>query len=127
MGHLTKYCKFGQTGCYKGGALDHFRSAYLKAARAPAANQGRGRAFAMNVNKACHNNNVVTGTFPINECFCLFDTGSDKSFVSIEFAKFIGLELSVAPELYSVELANGKLLEANSVTLGCTLNWVFSI
>jgi hypothetical protein len=52
----------------------------------------------------------------------LFDTSVDKSFVSIEFAEFIGLELSVAPEPYSVELANGKLLEANSVALGCTLN-----
>jgi hypothetical protein len=64
------------------------------------------------------------GTFPINNhySFVLFDTGADKSFVSIEFVKFIGLELSTAPEPYSIELENDKLLEANFVALGCSLN-----
>jgi hypothetical protein len=52
----------------------------------------------------------------------LFDTGADKSFVSLEFAEFVGLELSVAPEPYSVELANGKMLEAKTVALSCPLN-----
>jgi predicted aspartyl protease len=66
----------------------------------------------------------MTGMFPINNhyAFFLFDTGADKSFVSIEFAMFIKLELSVAPEPYSVELANGKLLEVIFVALSCILN-----
>jgi hypothetical protein len=125
VGHVEKFCKANQTGCYECGVLDHFRSTCPTVDRAPAANQGRGRAFALNANEARQDTNVVTGTFPINDhyAFVLFDTGADKSFVSIEFAKLIELELSVAPEPYSVELANGKLLEANSVALGCTLNF----
>jgi hypothetical protein len=78
----------------------------------------------LNANEARQDTNFVTGTFPLNNhyAFILFDSGADKSFVSIEFAEFIGLELSIAPEPYSVELANGKLLEAKSVALGCSLN-----
>jgi hypothetical protein len=34
----------------------------------------------------------------------------------------MGLELSLAFEPYSVELANGKLLEAKTVALDCPLN-----
>jgi hypothetical protein len=66
----------------------------------------------------------VTGSFPLNNhyAFVLFDSGADKSFISIEFSKFVGLELSKAPEPYSVKLANGKLLEAKTVALGCYLN-----
>jgi hypothetical protein len=65
-----------------------------KIARAPAANQGRGRAFVLNANEARQDTNIVTGTFPLNThyAFVLFDSGADKSFVSIEFAEFIGLE-----------------------------------
>jgi hypothetical protein len=64
------------------------------------------------------------GTFPINDryAFVLFDSGAAKSFVSTYFVEFIGLELSVALGPYSVELANGKLLEAKTVALGCSLN-----
>jgi hypothetical protein len=64
--------------------------------RVPAANQGRGRAFVLNVNGARQNTNVVTGTFPLNNhyVFVLFDSGADKSFVSIEFPEFIGLDLA---------------------------------
>jgi hypothetical protein len=125
VGHVDKFCKTNHTGCYQCGALDHFRSTCPKVDRAPAANQGRGRAFALNANEDRQDTNVVMGMFPINDhyAFFLFDTGADKSFVSIEFAKFIELELSVAPEPYLVELANGKLLEANVVALGCTLNF----
>jgi hypothetical protein len=85
MGHLEKYCKSGQTGCYECGALDHFRYACPKIARAPVANQGRGRAFDLNANEARQDTNIVTGTFPINDhyAFVLFDIGADKSFVSI--------------------------------------------
>jgi hypothetical protein len=121
---LEKYCKSGKTDYYECGALEHSRNACPKAARAPAANQGHGRAFALNANEARQDNNIVMGTFPTNNhyAFVLFDTEADKSFVSIEFAEFIGLELSVPPETYSVELANGKLLEAKSFALGCYLN-----
>jgi hypothetical protein len=65
VGHLEKYCKSRQIGCYECEALDHFRSACPKVARAPAINQGHGRAFALNANEARQDTNVVTGTFPV--------------------------------------------------------------
>ncbi|KAI3824328.1 hypothetical protein L1987_05786 [Smallanthus sonchifolius] len=47
----------------------------------------RGRSFNINANEAQANNDVVNGTYPINQQYAsvLFDTGSDRSFVSFEF------------------------------------------
>jgi hypothetical protein len=66
----------------------------------------------------------VTGTFPINNhyAFVLFDSGADRSFVSVEFASFIGLVQSSMPEPFIVELANGGVIEASTIVSGCALN-----
>jgi hypothetical protein len=50
----------------------------------------------LNANNARVDTNVVTGTFSLNNryAFVLFDSGADRSFVSIEFASFISLVLS---------------------------------
>ena len=47
----------------------------------------RGRAFLLTTAQAQNANDVITGTFLINHVYasCLFDTGADKSFVSLEF------------------------------------------
>nr|GEV95450.1 reverse transcriptase domain-containing protein [Tanacetum cinerariifolium] len=56
--------------------------------------------------------NVVTGTFLLNNHYALilFDTGADKSFV---------LNYS-----YDVELADGQIIEVNTIIRGCTLNFL---
>jgi hypothetical protein len=80
--------------------------------------------FAIGANKSRQDPNVVTGTFLLINCYAymLFDTGVDKSFVSSEFALLIGLESSKMSESYSMELTNGRLVEARDIILGRALN-----
>jgi hypothetical protein len=103
--------------------LDHINSACPKLARGPANNTGRGRAFVLNANEA-RVDTVVTGTFPLNGhyAFVLFDSVADRSFVSIEFASFIGLVPSSMLEFFVVELANGGVVEGSTIVTGCSLN-----
>ncbi|KAJ0575595.1 putative nucleotidyltransferase, Ribonuclease H [Helianthus annuus] len=67
--------------------------------------------------------NVVTSTFLVNNHFAsiLFNTGADYSFMSVEFKRTLGIESSRLEIPYSIELANGKLVESGEVVRGCTL------
>ena len=67
--------------------------------------------------------NVVTGTFLVNNHFAsiLFDTGADYSFMSVEFKRMLGIESSRLDIPYSIELADGKLVESGEVVRNCTL------
>ncbi|KAJ0743552.1 hypothetical protein HanPI659440_Chr10g0377191 [Helianthus annuus] len=67
--------------------------------------------------------NVVTGTFLVNNHFAsiLFDTRADYSFLSVEFKRTLGIESSRLEIPYSIELADGKLVESSEVVRGCTL------
>ncbi|KAI3744707.1 hypothetical protein L1987_57798 [Smallanthus sonchifolius] len=72
--------------CYECGNPNHFRDHCLRLVNA---RQGgaRGRAFNINANESQANNDVVNGTFLVNSQYAsiLFDTGADKSFVSLNF------------------------------------------
>ena len=69
---------------------------------------------------------MVTGTFLINNHYAtvLFDTGADRSFVSTTFKALIDIIPTTLETKYSVELADGKLVETNSIIRGCTINLV---
>jgi hypothetical protein len=84
------------------------KNACPKLVRGPATDRARGRAFVLNANDARVDTNVVTGTFPLNDryAFVLFDSGADRSFVSVDFASFIGLVHSRMPESFIIKLAN---------------------
>ncbi|KAJ0458122.1 putative transcription factor interactor and regulator CCHC(Zn) family [Helianthus annuus] len=99
------------------GEVGHFKK------ECPKLNQARGRVFNIGAREARQDPNVVTGTFPINQRFAsvLFDTGADYSFVSLEFKSMLGLTASKLDIPYSIELANGKLVEANEVVRGCVI------
>ncbi|GJW79383.1 hypothetical protein Tco_0141065 [Tanacetum coccineum] len=58
------------------------------------------------------NPNVVTGTFLLNDHYAsvLFDSGAERSFVSIEFTPFIDIAPAALNTSYKVELADGKIL-----------------
>ncbi|GKA99391.1 putative reverse transcriptase domain-containing protein [Tanacetum coccineum] len=56
--------------------------------------------------------NVVTGTFLLNNRYAsvLFDTGVDRSFMSIAFSSQIDITPSTLDHCYDVELADGRII-----------------
>ncbi|GJS22147.1 putative reverse transcriptase domain-containing protein [Tanacetum coccineum] len=63
------------------------------------------------------------GTFLLNDHFAsvLFDSGAERSFVSIEFTPFIDIAPATLNTSYKVELADGKIVSTNIVLRRCTL------
>ncbi|GJW11962.1 putative reverse transcriptase domain-containing protein [Tanacetum coccineum] len=82
------------------------------------------RVYSLCAEAAVKDNNVVNGTFLINNVYAsvLFDTGADRSFVSYAFSKYIDIHPTTLDTNYSVELADGKSLTTNTILRGCTLN-----
>nr|GEY56437.1 putative reverse transcriptase domain-containing protein [Tanacetum cinerariifolium] len=70
--------------------------------------------------------NVVTGTFLLNNYYArvLFDSGSNKSFVSVNFSHLIDIEPVKVDHSYEVELADGRVVSTNTILRGCALNLV---
>ncbi|GKD71983.1 putative reverse transcriptase domain-containing protein [Tanacetum coccineum] len=84
------------------------------------------RAYGVGTTRTKLNSNVVTGTLLLNNCYAsiLFDTGSDKSFVSTAFSSLIDIIPTILDHGYDVELADDKIIEANTLIRGCTLNFL---
>jgi len=80
--------------------------------------------FEIGVDEARQNPNVVTGTFLLNNHYAsvLFDSGADRSFVSLKFRPKISLKSQKLKEDYVVEFANGQDVRASDVITECTLN-----
>ncbi|GJZ53689.1 putative reverse transcriptase domain-containing protein [Tanacetum coccineum] len=72
---------------------------------------------------AHRDSNVVTGTFLLNQHLArvLFDSGADKSFVSIYLASMLNIPPITLDTTYDIEMANGNLVGTNTVIQGCTL------
>ncbi|KAF5803254.1 putative transcription factor interactor and regulator CCHC(Zn) family [Helianthus annuus] len=104
-------------GCFHCGSNDHFMK------DCPKKDNAQARAFVIGAKDAREDPNVVTGTFLINSHFAsiLFDTGADYSFMSVEFKRTLGIESSRLDIPYSIELANGRLVESGKVVRDCTL------
>ncbi|GKC07506.1 putative reverse transcriptase domain-containing protein [Tanacetum coccineum] len=84
------------------------------------------RAYVVGTAGTNPNSNVVTGTFLIKNCYALilFDTGADRSFVSITFGSLIDIVPTTLDHGYDVELADGKIIWVNTLIRGCTLNFL---
>ncbi|GJZ78903.1 putative reverse transcriptase domain-containing protein [Tanacetum coccineum] len=54
----------------------------------------------------------------------LFDSGSDKSFVNVNFGHLIDIEPVKVDHSYEVELADGRVVSTNTILRGCALNLV---
>ncbi|KAI3744183.1 hypothetical protein L1987_57259 [Smallanthus sonchifolius] len=106
LGHFANACRVAEKAattqtvtpaiingraCYECGAPDHYKNQCPKLNNN---NRGaRARTFAIGATEARNDNAVVTGTFLINNRYAsiLFDTGADKSFVSLEFEPLLKL------------------------------------
>nr|GEW12726.1 putative reverse transcriptase domain-containing protein [Tanacetum cinerariifolium] len=69
--------------------------------------------------------NVVTGTFLLNNCYAsiLFDTSTNRSFISIAFSSLVYIDPTPLGSSYDVELANGKIVWIDTIIQGCTINF----
>ncbi|GJX95777.1 putative reverse transcriptase domain-containing protein [Tanacetum coccineum] len=67
--------------------------------------------------------NIVTGTFLLNNCYAsiLFNSGTDRSFVSSTFSALLDVAPSTLNTSYAVELADERISETNVILRGCTL------
>ncbi|GJT92785.1 putative reverse transcriptase domain-containing protein [Tanacetum coccineum] len=72
------------------------------------------------------NSNFITGTFLLNNHYAsiLFDTGTDRSFVSTAFSSLIDIIPTTLNHGYDVELADGRIIWVNTLIRGCTLNFL---
>nr|GEY28028.1 reverse transcriptase domain-containing protein [Tanacetum cinerariifolium] len=69
--------------------------------------------------------NVVTGTFYLNNRYAsiLFDTGADRSFISIAFSSLVNNDPTPLGSSYDVELADGKIVKIDTIIRGCIINF----
>ncbi|GJU99206.1 reverse transcriptase domain-containing protein [Tanacetum coccineum] len=80
-------------------------------------NNAHGRAYFLRDKNAHQDPNVVTGMFLLNQHLAkvLFDSGADKSFVSISLASMINIPPITLDTTYDIEMADGNLIGTNTV------------
>nr|GFA59513.1 hypothetical protein [Tanacetum cinerariifolium] len=135
IGHKARDCwsKVVVTGanaqpivtCYGCGEKGHIKT-NCPARNNPGRNEARGQAYALRDGDQNLGPNVVTGKFSLNNRYTrvLFDSGSDKSFVNINFSRLIDIEPVKVNHSYEVELADGRVVSTNTILRGCALNLV---
>ncbi|GJU69804.1 reverse transcriptase domain-containing protein [Tanacetum coccineum] len=130
VGHLTKNCrnKGSATGsnllpvivtCHAGGEKGHYSNQCRKTTN----NNDQGRAYMLRDRNAHQDPNVVTGMFLLNQHLArvLFDSGADKSFVSISLASKLNIPPITIDTFYNIKMADGNLVSTNTIIQGCTL------
>ncbi|GJW20702.1 reverse transcriptase domain-containing protein [Tanacetum coccineum] len=128
-GHLSKNCqnKKPATGsnqlpvtvvCHAYGEKRHYTNQCRKTNI-----NAQGRAYMLRDRNAHQDPNVVTDTFLIYQHLAkvLFDSGADKSFISISFASKLNSPSITIDTFYDIEMADGNLVSTNTVIKGCTL------
>ncbi|GJT28999.1 putative reverse transcriptase domain-containing protein [Tanacetum coccineum] len=86
-------------------------------------NNAQGRAYMLRDMNAHQNSNVVMSMFLLNQHLArvLFDSGADKSFVSISLASMLNIPPITIDTFYNIEMADGNLVSTNTVIQGATL------
>ncbi|GKD07405.1 putative reverse transcriptase domain-containing protein [Tanacetum coccineum] len=119
-GPCTIKCANGKKG--------HFKSDFPKLknqnhGNKVASNDARKRDYALGGGDDNPDSNVVTGTFLLNNhyAYILFDSGADRSFVSTMFSALIDIPPTALDVSYTVELADGRITESNTIIKDCTL------
>ncbi|GJW20095.1 putative reverse transcriptase domain-containing protein [Tanacetum coccineum] len=130
VGHLTKNCrnKGSATGsnllpvtvtCHACGQKGHYANQFRKTIN----NNAQGRAYMLRDKNAYQDPNVVMGMFLLNQHLArvLFDSGADKSFVSISLTSMLNIPPITIATFYNIEMAYGNLVSTNTVIQGATL------
>ncbi|GJV79583.1 putative reverse transcriptase domain-containing protein [Tanacetum coccineum] len=86
-------------------------------------NNAHRRAYLQRDRNAHQDPNIVTGTFLLNQHLArvLFDSGADKSFVSISLASMLNIPLITLDIAYDIEMTDRNLVGTNTIIQGCTL------
>nr|GEW04866.1 putative reverse transcriptase domain-containing protein [Tanacetum cinerariifolium] len=129
VGHLTKnYKNKGPaTGsnlqlvsviCHACGEKEHYQSQCSKTNI-----NANGRTYMLRDKNAHQDSNVVTSTFLLNHCPArtLFNSGADRSCLSISFASMLNIPSITLDTTYNIEMAKGNLISTNTIIQGCTL------
>nr|GEU65038.1 putative reverse transcriptase domain-containing protein [Tanacetum cinerariifolium] len=129
IGHLTKNCrnKGPASGsnlqpvsviCHACREKGHYQSQCSKTNI-----NANGRTYLLRDKNAQQDPNVVMGTFLLNHLpsRTLFDSGADRSFVSISFDSMLNIPSITLDTTYNIEMADGNLISTNTVIQVCTL------
>ncbi|GKB77533.1 putative reverse transcriptase domain-containing protein [Tanacetum coccineum] len=129
VGHLSKNCqnKKPATGsnqlpvtvvCHACGEKMHYTNQCRKTNI-----NAQGRAYMLRDKNAHQDPNVVTGMFLLNQHLAkvLFDSGADKSFISISLTSKLNNPSIAIDTFYDIKMADGNLVSTNTVFKGCTL------
>ncbi|GJU88623.1 putative reverse transcriptase domain-containing protein [Tanacetum coccineum] len=108
------------------------KKALCKSVRKTTNNNAQGRAYMLRDRNAHQNPNVVTGMFLLNQHLArvLFDSGADKSFVSISLASKINIPPIIIDTFYNIKMADENLVSTNTIIQGANLtllNQLFKI
>ncbi|GJS04436.1 putative reverse transcriptase domain-containing protein [Tanacetum coccineum] len=139
VGHLARDCRGAASNtntqrgvtCFECGVQGHYKKYCPKLKNKNQGNQAGNdndvaRAYVVGTTRTNPNSNVVMDTFLLNSRYAsiLFDTGIDRSFVSTAFSSLIDIVSTILDHGYDVELADGKIIEVNTLIRGCTLNFL---
>ncbi|GJR16607.1 putative reverse transcriptase domain-containing protein [Tanacetum coccineum] len=130
VGHLTKNCR-NKGPATRSNLLLVTVTCHACGEKGDSANQCRkttnnnaqGRAYTLRDRNAHQDPNVVTGMFLLNQYLArvLFDSGADKSFISISLASMLNIPPITIDTFYNIKMADGNLVSTNTVIQGCTL------
>ncbi|GJZ50969.1 putative reverse transcriptase domain-containing protein [Tanacetum coccineum] len=96
---------------------------YANQCRKTTTNNAQGRAYMLRDRNAHQDPNVVMGMFLLNQHLArvLFDSGADKSFISIYLASKLNIPPITIDTFYNIKMADRNLVSTNTIIHGATL------